>query len=324
MVSFQHKFAAGLARHGIQVTYDLADASYDAVLVIGGTRDLAGLRRARKRGIPVVQRLNGMNWLHRKLPTGPRHWLRAEYGNRLLAFIRRRLATGIVYQSEFTRGWWERVYGETKVPHVVVHNGVDLSAYTPDGPHARLPTPYRLLLVEGSLGGGYEMGLETAVNLAQQLSQKHSLPMELQVVGKVSDSLKAQWNEQAKTPIHWAGLLPAALIPEIDRSAHLLYSADLNAACPNSVVEALASGLPVLAFDTGALPEMVIGDSGHVVPYGGDPWNLDPPDIPALAEAAAEILRDQPRFRRAARARAESAFSLDNMVEKYLRALAAG
>ncbi len=112
MVSFQHKLAGGLQRRGIDVVYDLADEPYQAVLVIGGTRDLPGLRRARRRGIPVVQRLDGMNWLHRlggNLRTGLRHFLRAEYGNLMLQLIRTRLASRIVYQSQFVRGWWERV-----------------------------------------------------------------------------------------------------------------------------------------------------------------------------------------------------------------------
>jgi len=101
----------------------------------------------------------------------------------------------------------------------------------------------------------------------------------------------------------------------------LLYSADVNAACPNSVIEALACGLPVAAFDTGALTELVVGDAGRIVAYGGDPWQLDPPDVPALVEAALEILGNQERFRAAARARAEAAFGLDQMVDGYLQIL---
>ena len=119
----------------------------------------------------------------------------------------------------------------------------------------------------------------------------------------------------------WAGAVPRERIPEIDRSAHLLFSADLNPACPNAVIEALACGLPVVAFDTGALKELVPVGAGIVVPYGGDPWRLETPDIPALARAADAILRDRPRFRQAARVHAEKALGLDRMVDGYLKAL---
>jgi glycosyltransferase involved in cell wall biosynthesis len=321
MVSFKYKFTKGLQERGIEVCHDLADTPYDAVLVIGGTRQVGALFQVRRRGVPVIQRLNGMNWLHRRLPTGLTHYLRAEYGNLLLSFTRRRLATRIVYQSEFAQEWWERVYGPTTVHNRVVYNGIDTKTFTPDGPHHRQVSPFRILMVEGSLGGGYEVGLESAVQLVSLVEKEHGLPTELMVVGNVSEKIKREVEARAGVQVVWSGLVPYESIPEIDRSAHLLYSADLNAACPNSVIEALACGLPVVAFDTGALPELVTGDAGRVVPYGGDPWTLTPPDTPALAQAAAEILIDQHRFRLAARSRAENLFNLEGMVEGYLEVL---
>jgi glycosyltransferase involved in cell wall biosynthesis len=83
----------------------------------------------------------------------------------------------------------------------------------------------------------------------------------------------------------------------------------------------MACGLPVVAFDTGALPELVDNACGRLVPYGGDPWQLEKPDVASLAGAAVEVLSDLPRFRQAARERAESAFGLDAMVESYLDVL---
>jgi glycosyltransferase involved in cell wall biosynthesis len=324
MVSFAAKFAAGLHARGIETTYDLR--SGDAVLVIGGTRDLVGLWQAKRRGIPIIQRLNGMNWVHRIRRTGLKHFLRAEYGNRILSTIRSRLATGIVYQSEFSRTWWERVYGPTTVPNQVVHNGVDLNVYTPGPAEASVPIraesrlqPVRVLMVEASLGGGYEIGLEIGVDLVERLAAH--FPVELMVVGKVSPELQATWQTRSKVTIQWAGRVAREQVPAIDRNAHLFYAADLHPACPNSVIEALACGLPVAAFDTGALPEIVTGDSGRVAAYGSDPWKIEPPNVPALVEAAAEILTNQARFRAAARARAEEAFGLDKMVEGYLEAL---
>ncbi|MBM3145840.1 MAG: glycosyltransferase family 4 protein [Chloroflexi bacterium] len=324
MVSFRARFAAGLAARGIEITSELNFTDYDSVLVIGGTRDLPGLWRARSRGVRIVQRLDGMNWLHRKLRTGVRHYLRSEYGNWNLNFIRTRLADHIIYQSEFSRQWWERIHGPTPVANSVVYNGVDLDVYTPTStlqPPAHASN-FQLLMVEGSLMGGYELGLETAVQLVEQLntaqSQSLGRAVELMVVGRVADHVKKKYMDRLNPPIVWRGLVKPEEIPEINRSAHMFYASDINAACPNSVIEALACGTPVLAFDTGALPELVTGDSGRVAPYGGDPWNLDAPDIPALAEAAVEILLHQEKFRPAARARAEQAFGLDRMMNGYL------
>lgn len=336
MVSFQYKLADGLRARGIQVCQNLADMPYQAVLVIGGTRDLAGLWRLRRQGIPVVQRLDGMNWLHRLAgirKDGWRHYLRAEYGNRLLALIRSRLANRVVYQSEFARRWWERVHGTLPLPTRVIHNGVDLKSYSPESAGSPPRDRWRLLMVEGSLMGGYEQGLRAAVDLSIRLAHLlvapgcpvEKRPVELLVAGRVSESVQHQWEARLQqrrgtlpVSLSWAGLVPLDQIPQLDRSAHLLYSSDIHPACPNSVIEALACGLPVIAFDTGALPEMVLGESGIVVPYGGDPWKLDPPDVEALAQAALAILAAQERYRIGARRQAEAAFGLDQMVEKYL------
>jgi glycosyltransferase involved in cell wall biosynthesis len=319
VTSFQANLAAGLKARGIEVCFQLNETPIDAILLTSTSRNLAGLLQHRRRGIPIVQRLDGINWLHRRLRTGVRHFLRAEYGNRLLALLRSKIATRIVYQSEFVRGWWTRQFGEQRLPSAVIHNGVDLTVYTPSGSHHRSVEVFRLLLVEGSLQGGYETGLTNALGLAEILAEK--FPLEMMVAGQLSPQRQAHIQEMSQVKILWAGLVPRGEIPALDRSAHLLYSADINAACPNAVIEALACGLPVAAFATGALPELVTGDAGRLVDYGGDPWKLDPPDLPGLASAAAEILQDNNRFRAAARRRAEEAFGLDAMTEKYLHVL---
>ena len=320
MASFRLKFEAGLASRGYEVTHD-PDEADTAILVIAGTKSLLPLWRAKRRGVRIVQRLDGINWIHRKRNTGWRHYVRAEYGNLMLSFIRRFLADHILYQSAFSKQWWEDWYGKTRVSCTVVHNGVDLNIYNVGRSGTPTRPPHRLLVVEGSLGGGYDMGLDNALRLAETLNEKHNLPMQLVVVGKISDEHRARVESKSRVPIEWLGVVPRERIPEIDCSAHLLFSADLNAACPNAVIEALACGLPVASFDTGALRELVIGNSGRLVPYGSDVWNIDPPDIEALAAASAEILRDQPRFAKAARAHAESALGLDKMVDGYLRVL---
>jgi glycosyltransferase involved in cell wall biosynthesis len=320
MVSFRDKLTAGLKQRGIEV-YDDPGDNCDALLVISGTRDLGQLRRARKRGVRVVHRLDGINWLHRKHRTPARLFIRAETANLLLAFIRRFYADRVVYQSEFIRGWWEDWYGRTRVPSRVIYNAVDLQCYSPSGSGERPQDLVRIMVVEGSLTHGQEVGLSWAVTLAERLKEIQPLPVELVVAAEVADGQKEYWKARSQVPVNLIGVVPRERIPELDRSAHFYFSAEINPPCPNSVIEALACGLPVAGFSMGSLPELVTAEAGMVVPYGGSPWKLDRPDIPGLVAATAHMLADLPRYQAGARTRAESAFGLDAMVDKYLDVL---
>ena len=319
MASFRLKFEAGLQSRGIEVIYKPGRKS-DAILVIGGTRRLLPLWWAKLRRIRIVQRLDGVNWVQRVHKSGLRYTLRAEYGNALLAFIRNLVANEVIYQSDFIRDWWEDWYGMARVPGHVILNGVDLDSYGPVSSDLvpRYP-PYHLLVVEGSLAGGLDTGLKAAVRLAEILSKRFSV--QLNIAGRVDARARDQLEKGNKRAVKFLGFVPREQIPDLMRSSHLLFSAEINPPCPNSVIEALACGLPVVGFDTGSLHELIGNDAGRLVPYGGDPWKLEPPDVPSLAKAATEVLVGQEHFRLAARRRAEELLSVDRMVDDYLKVL---
>jgi glycosyltransferase involved in cell wall biosynthesis len=163
--------------------------------------------------------------------------------------------------------------------------------------------------------------LFNAASLAGELSKKFKI--ELMIVGQVDGRTKHKMKEQSRFRLQFMDTVPREHIPWLMRSAHLLFSAEVNPPCPNSVIEALSCGLPVIGFDTGSLSELVQGDAGRLVPYGANPWKLELPDIPALATAAAEVLDDQHRFRTSARERAETIFDVEHMVDGYLKVLLA-
>lgn len=321
--SFRARLTAGLAARGIRTHAHPEDPTCRAILVIGGTRRLDWLLHARRRGIRIVQRLDGMNWLHRLRWAGLGHFLRSEANNALLALIRRWLAERIVYQSSFTRDWWHTVYGPTPASGVVIYNGVDLKEYSPDGAGTdERPTDrWRLLVVEGHLNRAQTLALENAIEVARGLAQRTDRPVELWVAGDISPALRTAMELRAPGLVRWLGVIDRRLIPALDRSAHLLYSAEINPPCPNAVIEALACGLPVIGFAAGALPELLDDNSGRMTPWGGNIWKLQKPDCAGLSAAARSVLEDQPRFRAGARARAEKMFGLDQMVEKYLHVL---
>lgn len=316
--SFQSAMISVLKQRGVAVTYDPSDPAVSAILLIGAAKRLDAVKRAQKAGIRVVQRLNGMNWVHRKKFTGVRHFIKAEFGNIKLSYVRR-MADRIVYQSDFSRDWWNRVYGQLSTPQVTIHNGVDLGLFSPGEPN--LPRDhYRILLVEGHLGGGYEQGLITGIQLIRLLNQRMDKPVELMVVGDVPKNLRLQ-AESMGEKITWCGVIKHELIPEIHRSAHLLFSADINASCPNSVIEAMACGLPVIGFETGAMKELVTAEAGRITCYGGNVWNLDPPDVYALADAGREVILQRDLLRDGARRHAERNFDIERVVDCYLEVL---
>ncbi|HUG33190.1 MAG TPA: glycosyltransferase family 4 protein [Anaerolineales bacterium] len=318
VASFRLKFEQGLRARGVDVTNNLSEPA-DAALVLAGTRHLIPLWRTRRRGQRIVQRLDGVNWVHRARWAGLRYTLRAIYGNWNLSFIRRRLADGVIYQSQFVRGWWEDWYGAARAPSSVILNGVDLDRYTPHGLHERPSGHYRILIVEGSLTGALNSGLFHATELAEQISRRFKV--ELCIAGNVDRRTQNKLHDRGALRIRFLDAIPREQIPWLLRSSHVLFSAEVNPPCPNSVIEALACGLPVVGFDTGSLSEIVQDGSGRLSPYGANQWKLEQPDIQSLAEAAEEVLIDNDHFRASARKRAESALGLERMTEEYLKVL---
>jgi glycosyltransferase involved in cell wall biosynthesis len=160
-----------------------------------------------------------------------------------------------------------------------------------------------------------------AARLAEALARKFKI--ELTVVGRVDGRSKNKLKNATVFRIRFMDVIPPEQIPWLMRSSHVLFSAEVNPPCPNSVIEALACGLPVIGFDTGSLAELVQGDAGRLALYGANEWKLEQPDVPALVDPAIEILQNQTLFRKSAREQAEAAFGVDKMVDEYSQVLLA-
>lgn len=316
--SFHQKFAAGAEKRGIKITYDLNHPDLKSVLVIAGSKHLDLLARVKKRGIPIYQRLDGMNWIHRKRFTGVKHYLRSEINNWILQTIRVRLASAIIYQSEFSNWWWSDQYGELDKPISIIYNGIDLEKYSPDWDNTPLQREIKILVVEGHLKNGVEIGLYNAIRAIRDWDNYEGKPIKIQVASDVPQPIREKVNQMVPGRVTWLGVLPRAKIPEVMQKSDIYFSVELNPACPNSVIESLACGLPVLAFESGAIRELVDDSSGVIMPYGGDIWKLDPADTTQMTQSGSRILANVEAYRQHARKRAEEHFGLDGMVEKYL------
>ena len=155
-------------------------------------------------------------------------------------------------------------------PPVVVGNGFDLPAY------AFCPQPEPLLGWVGRVAP--EKGLEDAAAAAAQVG----LP--LAVWGLREDPAYAAAVE-ASVPagtLQWRGFLPTTeLQAQLGRCRALLNTPKWNEAYGNVVVEALACGVPVVAYRRGGPSELV--------QHGSTGWLVEPDDAQALAEAVTRV-----------------------------------
>ena len=314
--SFNNKLATILEKRGVRVTYDLRDPELSAVLVIGGSRHLEQLRQVKQRGIRIVQRLNGMNWIHRKQFHGVRHYFRSEVNNWLLQTIRSRFADHIVYQSVFSRDWWERIYGK-----VNRSCGVDLAVYHPATGKAERSGELRVVVVEGNIKNGSELALANVLDALELYRKRSAEKPQVTIVGAVAEPVRLKLQQDRQILLNWAGVLNASAIIRLEQEQDLFFSAEVNPACPNSVIEALACGLPVAGFDSGALHELVDAESGMIVPYGTDIWKLQPAIPEPMVEAIIKQRQRLPVMGRNARQRAEALYGLDAMADAYMDAL---
>lgn len=319
--SFNEKLSAGLKYAGIRVTYDLNDKELSAALVIGGTRSLDKLMSVKNRGIPIIQRLNGMNWVHKRLNLGIKHYLRAEINNWILKTIRGSLATRIVYQSEFSKNWWDRVYGKRNLNTSVIYNGVNTELFHPDEDYRGNEGYLNVLVVEGSFKNGYDLGLRNVISALNTFAGKFTHKVNLIVIGKIDPQTSVELERDVRISINWLGIKTRQEIASQMRNADLFFSADLAPACPNAVIEALASGLPVAAFDSGALGELVTSDCGIISPYDADIWQMKPAGSDAMADLLHSKMSDMSGMRFQARKRAMEEFGLERMVSRYLQVL---
>ncbi|MDO4789925.1 MAG: glycosyltransferase [Porphyromonas sp.] len=149
------------------------------------------------------------------------------------------------------------------------------------------------------------------------LSALHRLPLrEMNVVVDIFGNLSPKASALLESlPVVFHGYISSEKeMIELYRSAYMLVVPSLFENLPCTIMESLSCGTPVVAFETGGIPEMVqSGENGLLAKYA---------DHADLADKIAEMLRlphsQYQAMRRAAREKAVSCYSYERVAQQHI------
>lgn len=160
---------------------------------------------------------------------------------------------------------------------VVVRNAVDGERFTiRDREHARvrlgLPIGAPLILYAGYLVP--EKGVDILVD-AMAVLPRRDVHLVMLGDGPLRRSLRSRVRSRGLADrVHLRGAVPPEAVPEFMAACDLLCLPSRREGCPNVVLEALASGRPVVASRVGGVPELVRDDESGVLVAPDDPAAL--------------------------------------------------
>jgi starch synthase len=188
---------------------------------------------------------------------------------------------------------------------IVVLTGVDSNFFSP-------PPPLEKPIFRVCFVGRVQMAKGVAYLL--QAWKRLALPnAELVLVGEVRPAARSVLHSYADSTVRFAGILPPPEVAKIYAGSDLLAFPSVSEGLAEVVLEAMATGLPVVATDlSGANDCLENGKEGIIVPAR---------DVEAMADAILWCYqhRDESRaMGKAARARIEREFTLENYVERQI------
>jgi glycosyltransferase involved in cell wall biosynthesis len=253
--------------------------------------------------IPAVSTIHG------------RHWV-ADRPRRALAYrMLRRLGIPIVPVSEDLAGFLVQGLSVPRAWLEVVHNGIPLPAEPAvDRARARaearealrIPADGQLVVAVGNL-----YPVKDHASLLRALASLPAARVAIAGRGAEEEPLRRLASELGIAErVHLLGLRDD--VETVFAAGDVFAQPSLSEGLPLAVLEAMASGLPVVASRVGGIPEAVIeGETGFLTP---------PADPAALAAALARVLEAEDRgasLGAAGRARVAAEFSVEQMAARY-------
>jgi glycosyltransferase involved in cell wall biosynthesis len=291
------------SRWHYNIVYLLSNAPYLSTTAI----DWLKMRR-----IPVVLNQNGVFYPG---------WYGGDWRkmNNLMAAAYHR-ADHVFWQSEFCRRAADRFLGKREGAGEVLFNAIDTQhRFRPA--ETRPDRPFTFLLT-GKIDAHLAYRLQSSI-AGLEAARNAGLDCRLLVAGWVEDSAMAASRKLARDlgvveQVDFLGAYTQNAAASIYQRADAYIMTKYLDPCPNTVIEAMACGLPILYSASGGVPEQVGPNAGVGMPV---PERWDDvgrtPDADTIGAGMLAIAENAVAMGLAARRRAESEFEIVHWIDRH-------
>ena len=154
----------------------------------------------------------------------------------------------------------------------VIYNGVDINKFQSNQKSETLPAGRQVrnqkftVLYVGRLIK--RKGVKYLIDAFAKLNAQNDCRLLIAGTGNLEDKLKKQVVELNQTKsVYFFGAVPHSVLPQIYRQSDVFVLPSFNEGMSNTMLEAMASGLPIVATDTGGTKELIKGN-GMIIDKG--------------------------------------------------------
>lgn len=272
--------------------------------------DSSSVSKIKSKKIPLIHNQNGVFY-----PA----WFDGDYKKMNLKMsVVYHSADYVFWQSQFCKDSANKYLGKREGAGEVLYNAVDVKKFEPKVQSKNRPFTF---LVLGKLDKHVFYRVQRVVE-AFFIIEKETPNVKLCIAGTLEkDDAKTVYEQ-----FHQKGLLEKLeltgsysqnIAQNIYQKANALVILKHNDPCPNTVIEAMACGLPIIYSNTGGIPELVGPNAGIPLDCSGAFDSISIPARDAVAEGMKLAIESGPKMGLEARQKALEDFNLENWLNRH-------
>tara|TARA_B100001057_G_scaffold221315_2_gene221718 strand:+ start:8226 stop:9407 length:1182 start_codon:yes stop_codon:yes gene_type:complete len=167
-----------------------------------------------------------------------------------------------IYQSRYSKDSWEKghdsIFGKTQIikpqRSIILNNGVSTDIFNTIGKKLNLQGKWKILSISASPSP--KKGLFRILELANSLKDNKDFIFYL-IGNQNKDPIFGKYLKNYKNIIHLDEIKDRKLLSNYYRSCDIFVFPSEDDCSPNVILEAMASGLPILTVDSGGIKELI-------------------------------------------------------------------